>query len=190
MNAKICSIDGCQKPVYARGWCQMHYTRSRKHGDPLDFGAFSHDAEENFVAQVAWSGECLLWTGHINAKGYGQLRVAGRQALAHRYAYERENGPIPDRMVVDHTCWTPACVLRGHLRLATPAENQQNRSGAHRDRKHDLPRGVYRSGRRYRAQVRTNGRSIHLGTFDTIEAASSAAAAKRTEMFGEYAGRA
>lgn len=30
-----CSIDGCEKPVRARGWCEMHHGRWRRHGNPL-----------------------------------------------------------------------------------------------------------------------------------------------------------
>lgn len=29
-----CSIDGCGKPLEARGWCAAHYMRWRKYGDP------------------------------------------------------------------------------------------------------------------------------------------------------------
>lgn len=30
-----CKIDGCVKPAKGRGWCAMHWTRWRRHGDPL-----------------------------------------------------------------------------------------------------------------------------------------------------------
>lgn len=30
----ICSIDGCAKPARARGWCQMHYRRWKRHDSP------------------------------------------------------------------------------------------------------------------------------------------------------------
>lgn len=32
MDVLTCSIDGCAKPVKARGWCAMHYWRWKKHG--------------------------------------------------------------------------------------------------------------------------------------------------------------
>lgn len=34
MNA-TCSIPECGRPTLARGWCEAHYRRWRKHGDPL-----------------------------------------------------------------------------------------------------------------------------------------------------------
>ena len=32
---KQCSIDGCDAPARGRGWCQKHWKRWRKYGDPL-----------------------------------------------------------------------------------------------------------------------------------------------------------
>lgn len=29
-----CTMEGCQKPVMARGWCSTHYQRWQRHGDP------------------------------------------------------------------------------------------------------------------------------------------------------------
>lgn len=32
---RSCSVDGCERSVTARGWCDAHYRRWRRHGDPL-----------------------------------------------------------------------------------------------------------------------------------------------------------
>ena len=171
----------------------MHYTRRQRHGDPLGGSERFATPEEAFLARtepIVGDPAHIIWAGATNSKGYGVLRVNGRSVAAHRYAWEREHGPIPDGMVIDHTCWEHSCVNVDHLRLATPQENQQNRSGAWKGRKHDLPRGVHRNGRGYSAQVRHNGKLHYLGTFDTPEAASIAAQNKRSLLYDEFAGRA
>lgn len=35
---KTCTLDGCDRPLDARGWCRAHYGRWRKHGHPLAGG--------------------------------------------------------------------------------------------------------------------------------------------------------
>lgn len=35
---RICTVEGCERQHAARGWCQKHYARWRKHGDPLAVG--------------------------------------------------------------------------------------------------------------------------------------------------------
>lgn len=34
-DSPICSIEGCENPVQARGWCSKHYKRWSEYGDPL-----------------------------------------------------------------------------------------------------------------------------------------------------------
>lgn len=187
---KQCDIEGCERKHYGRGWCERHYRRWRKHGDPLVTLTYS-DPEDAFLARtepLVWS-DCIVWTGYTNRDGYGSLSVNGRMVLAHRYSWERERGAIPAGMEVDHICHNRSCVETSHLRLATHAENTWNLSGV-RKNGGGLPRGVTRNGRKYRAQVGHNGQNHYLGVFDTPEEASAAAETKRAILFGEFAGRA
>ena len=32
---KTCSIEGCERPFVARGWCAAHHRRWMRHGSPL-----------------------------------------------------------------------------------------------------------------------------------------------------------
>jgi len=34
-DKSICSIETCGKPVVVRGWCETHYGRWKRHGDPM-----------------------------------------------------------------------------------------------------------------------------------------------------------
>ena len=187
---RICDIVGCERKSIARGWCNRHYLRWLKHGDPLAGGTCYTDPEESFLARtepLCWS-DCIVWTGATDSKGYGQLWSGGRAVLAHRYSWERTNGPIPDDRILDHACWERSCVNPEHLRLATRSQNNAYLSGAQKGRKHDLPRGVTRTGRGYRALVTVSGRTINAGTFPTIERANIAVKNCRAFYFGEFAG--
>lgn len=68
---------------------------------------------------------CWLWTGAIYAgtRGYGRIKMRGRVSSAHRVAWLLYRGPIPDGMVLDHTCRVRACVNPDHLRVVTPKIN-------------------------------------------------------------------
>lgn len=70
------------------------------------------------------TGECWLWTGSVDAYGYGQLSFGHSKKLkAHRVAWELVNGAIPAGMGVLHRCDTPRCVRTEHLFLGDQAAN-------------------------------------------------------------------
>lgn len=43
--------------------------------------------------------------------------------MAHRVYWERENGPVPSGLELDHLCRNPTCVRPDHLEAVTHAEN-------------------------------------------------------------------
>jgi len=93
---------------------------------------------------------------------------------------------LPDGMVVDHKDGNPFNNKWDNLRLATIGQNAQNKV-SNRNRKHPLPKGVYPSGKKYRASIFIDGRSCSLGVFQTAEEAHSAYTTAASEHFGEFA---
>lgn len=66
---------------------------------------------------------CILWFGAALKAGYGRIRTSNGVRLAHRVAYEIARGPIPDDLVIDHRCNTPACINPAHMKAATQRDN-------------------------------------------------------------------
>jgi hypothetical protein len=71
-----------------------------------------------------------------------------------------------------------------NLRLASHEENMRNK-GVSGDNQLGI-KGVYFHRSRFAARIWKDGRSIHLGLFDTAEEASAAYIAAARELHGEF----
>jgi len=176
-ETRLCIECGSSR-FYARERCNTCYIRLRKalrrsgqfelrlvHGKPL---------ERLQSRAVPSLNGCLLYTGTLNNRGYGQISVNGAQVLAHRAMYELTVGPIPDGLALDHLCHNrdpncmggPTCLHRRcvnveHLEPVTKEENsRRGRGGANNAVKTHCPAGhpydetnthVYRGTRHCRA---------------------------------------
>ena len=67
------------------------------------------------------------WITHYSQKGGRSTHVtirADRMRSLHRIAWEAHNAePIPEGMIVMHTCDNPPCCNPAHLVLGTPKDN-------------------------------------------------------------------
>ena len=67
--------------------------------------------------------ECWPWRGIIDSKGYGVFTAEQRKYGAHRIAYTLAKGPIPEGLLVRHTCDNPPCCNPAHLLVGTQKDN-------------------------------------------------------------------
>lgn len=90
------------------------------------FNGADASPEDRFWDKVDRSGDCWLWTGAKFSGGYGHFNSNGFNHLAHRFAWELENGPIPDGLILLHACDNPSCVRVSHLTLGTHEDNARD----------------------------------------------------------------
>jgi hypothetical protein len=88
-------------------------------GQPTRF-VRGHANRRNVPDYVVNEDGCWIWQRGLNrVSGYGMM---GRR-FAHRFVYEREVGPIPKGMELDHLCRVGACANPDHLEAVTKSEN-------------------------------------------------------------------
>jgi HNH endonuclease len=136
---------GCGTPIgpNSRGRPRRYVHGHNAFRDPEDFWTFV----------VKTSCGCWIWIGALASfspstpLGYGRFR--GRQA--HRVAWERLRGPVPENLELDHLCRMTPCVNPDHLEPVTHAENlrrgkgNQNAQKTHCIRGHEFtPENTYR----------------------------------------------
>lgn len=93
---------------------------------------------QRFWAHVIKTPTCWLWGASLKPNGYGQFSIKRKQRLSHRVAWELTHGPIPDGIMVCHSCDNPRCVNPDHLFLGTHSANMIDRAAKGRA---NLPRG-------------------------------------------------
>jgi len=187
MNKPTCSIESCEREAgSSRGWCNAHYLRHRRYGDPQG-SARKPTPDERFWSKVEKSETCWNWTGGLK-NGYGQMNAddngVRRSLRAHRMSFEFANGPIAPGLEIDHICHNRACVNPSHLRAVTHKQNNEHLQGAKASSTSGI-RGVFWFNRtkKWVVSVHHHGKAHHVGYFEDIVEAEAAAIAKRIELF-------
>lgn len=132
MAERTCFVEGCSKDVWRRVWCQGHYARWRRYGDPEALGTLRRKALpwlERAISAALLSDDdsCLsTWPFERNEHGYPRLWDGKRGRYAHHVVLEltgrRKPGP---GFQARHLCGNGhlGCLHPRHLAWGTPADN-------------------------------------------------------------------
>ena len=125
--------------------------------------------------------------GHVNKKGYIEIRYNHITYRAHRIAWYLHTGEDPHPLTIDHINGDRSDNKMCNLRLATQGQNSKNQ----RKRKHTKSqyKGAHwreKSGK-WQSQIRVDGKSIHLGYFCDDYEAHLAYCAAAARLHGEFA---
>lgn len=146
MDVRFCTVEGCSRPLRAKGLCATHWGRMRRHGR-IDAGFSAYDYGKPTLDKVFWSrvrksDGCWEWVGARSDVGYGHLRFANKLHLTHRLSYEIHVGPIPIGLEICHRCDNPPCCNPAHLFAGTHSENMLDGSSRGRVGGKGTTRGV------------------------------------------------
>jgi len=123
--------------------------------------------------------------GNVRPDNYCIIKIAGKKYFAHRLAWKIYTGTDPVNNI-DHINGRPSDNRISNLREATASQNQHN-IPAQRNNTSGV-KGVSRhklSGK-WLAQICKNGKTINLGIFPTISAATVAHRAAAALLHGQF----
>ena len=195
----ICSVPNCENIHCAKGYCQKHYNQIKLHGcilerticdkneiieydDHAEIVIYNRQHEEIARALIDLEDidkvKDIKW--HLNSKGYIVNDNVGR---LHRFLLNPS-----DNEIVDHKNHNPLDNRRCNLRICTKAENNMNVSKQRRNTTSKY-KGVcwMKNNRKWRAQIRINRKSKHIGLYDSEEEAAKCYDEYAIKHFGVYA---
>jgi HNH endonuclease/AP2 domain len=120
-----------------------------------------------------------------NVAGCVRIRILGRNYRAHQLAWLYVTGRW-GRPMIDHRDGDPTNNRWSNLRRASASQNGANRGRSRHNSSGYKGVSLRRSGR-WEAYITKKRRRMHLGTFDTPEAAHDAYVAAARKLFGEFA---
>jgi len=178
---KVCKYAQCSVKSRSLSFCEKHYRRYSKYGDastinkrgcppsPMPYSEHNNyyeiqlsncnrttrvSKEDFFITKYRW---------HLDGDGYACSKINGRLLRLHKLLVKQVKN-----LVSDHINRDRLDNRRENLRLVSKRMNSLNRKGTANTSGHVGVRW-HKSAKKYIANIRINGRLIHLGYFDKFE---------------------
>lgn len=126
-----CAIDICQREPKARGWCDMHYQRWRKHGNPLRVDPSPKLPVLRGADNPKWKGDAAKYSAIHNRLRRYRGAAADHECghcgkAAEDWAYDRTD---PNELVDQDTGFPYSTDVRRYLPLCKPCHYRFDREG-------------------------------------------------------------
>lgn len=141
---KMCSVDECSLQIAHLEYCNKHYVKYKKYGDPLagKFESVNKQGTREYILENTKAisiidvtgvykkvvGPCWVWQRYIDSWGYGALFHKGKRMGAHKLSFITHGGILSEENpLVLHKCDNPPCCNPNHLYAGNNKKNARDR---------------------------------------------------------------
>ena len=195
-----CKVDNCNNEVCTKGYCSKHYMQYRKYGHILERTKFDLNEiviYDDYAEIVLYNKDNVEITRALidledvdKVSKYKWYLINGyvynvKVGLLHRFIM---NCPSDDE-VIDHINHNKLDNRKDNLRICNQKQNLMNKQKTQRRNTTSQYKGVSWNKQRnkWRAQIRINGKSKHIGYYTNELEASIEYDKKALLYFGVYA---
>lgn len=193
---KLCSVEGCNNKVHAKGYCSKHYMQVRRYGYVLERTKYDSNKiilHDKYAEIVMYNKDCEeIARATVDIEDVDKVKNY-KWCLSHGYAMHsgkfflhRLIMNCPDDMVIDHINHDPLDNRKENLRICTQQQNMMNRRTQSNNTSGITGVNWDKSKNKWRVQIALNKIHYTVGYYENIDEAIQERKQAEADLFGEY----